>query len=842
MAVQFAPGPLGAALSANNGNISANDKLTQLWAQLMLKNATDTAPIQSHWQGADKLAQAALAGLLINKERANERDSLNTMGGLVFGNKQAQPQSTLAPVPNLPVPQAPAPMSGGLPFGLSKIFGGAAGGGIGDAGPSPAAAMPPVGGTDGAALAPQAAPMMAMAQASSPSGDVKPLPISQPPAMADVNAGPVVPSQMPLPPPRPTGGAPSPQMLASLLSPELSANQPAQMTGGNPAQGIDYSRLAAELQNNPALVKRYADMINGETTFRDPKLAMIQGETVRDRATARNIPLEQALLAMPNKGGYYASNTYSRPVNDQQLADFKTSILPKLMGGSQVGVDTLGFRPTGNASEGYNNFASSRAARGIYDNYKWYSGTPGQGEMFAAEKGDTARFAKNARSNFPAELLTPTSDAERAMSFAPVQVASSDQLAGIPAGPQAPGIGSFTPGALPNVPTANVRPTGLAAPTAPQPAAPPSPMPQQVAQAPAGIGAASGGQIPKLPQNDPRAAMQAQIQQYQSAYQQALSRGNTTLARQILGAAQELQQKLLTTEQFRPLYDKSGNPYGQQSSLSNKVEAFPQPPGAADTQTVQYARQNWRELGLPDPASPDPKNVSFWKEFAAKRLGGAGVNVSIDQSAPSEQEKKMGEYFGTLYTGIAGEGRKAASANATLGVIDNLMKDPGFRSGFGAGYEKTLQQAWVALGGNPKEAATKEAFTALTNKTIYDTLGSLGNQISNSDRQFITDAFPNLSNTPEGNKLQVTIMRRMNERKLEIAQEARKYNNGRLDVGFENKLDDIAQKPLFSQDEMKQIISATGGQSPSAPQGQPTPQQPTRQQIEQELRSRGYLR
>lgn len=154
--------------------------------------------------------------------------------------------------------------------------------------------------------------------------------------------------------------------------------------------GIDRSQFRSELEQNPALVQRMADMVKGEVGFNDPKKATIQLETAFNRAQARGIPLDQALLSVADnaKKGYYASDTYSKPASPDEVASFQQNILNPVLSGSDEGTRTFGFTPTGNASEGNNKFASSRAAQGLYANSSWYSGVPGHGEMYATEKAD----------------------------------------------------------------------------------------------------------------------------------------------------------------------------------------------------------------------------------------------------------------------------------------------------------------------------------------------------------------------------------------------------------------------------------------------------------------------
>lgn len=445
MAINFAPGPaenplaaLAALMTKNNSGGAQDDDIAlavqKAYLGQFLPGVGDTSPVQSWTQGAGRMMNGALTGLIVkrlmdtgaarDKERSAAMSNLPGLG--------PDTSSAVAPTPVAPTQK---PVSDNTP-----------------------------------ALTPN---MLAMTMVNA-AGDQKPAPMAQPPMPASPGPEPLAPSAVPTPQARPQQVIPP-----GILSPTAMADQSAPLTGGNPAQGVDRSRIKSELDANPALLRKYADMTFGEVRGQGPKAAQIEAETAADRALARGIPLSQALMAVndPNarRGGknlgYYASDTYSRPANPQEFAQFQNDILPKVKGGSELGMQTFGFRPTGNAS---GSFAATRAANGMYDNSAWLSGQAGKGEMFATEPGDTARMAKNLKSNFPAELLNPNMDVGN--SFALTQVAG-DNI--VPQAPQGPAVGQFTPGSLPSVPNVAVRPTGPQA-VSPQQAQPAMPQAAQV--------------------------------------------------------------------------------------------------------------------------------------------------------------------------------------------------------------------------------------------------------------------------------------------------------------------------------------------------------------------------
>ena len=158
---------------------------------------------------------------------------------------------------------------------------------------------------------------------------------------------------------------------------------------------IDRSQFLEELKRNPDLMHRIAVITAGEVSASAPiSKQILQAETIFNRAMARGQTLEQVMREHRFKGddGYYPPETF---VNGEKSlarnggeARFRELVLKPVINGSDVGTQTLGFAPTGNASEGTNRFASSRAARGVYSQYKWH---PDGKEMYVQEAGSGDR-------------------------------------------------------------------------------------------------------------------------------------------------------------------------------------------------------------------------------------------------------------------------------------------------------------------------------------------------------------------------------------------------------------------------------------------------------------------
>lgn len=218
-----------------------------------------------------------------------------------------------------------------------------------------------------------------------------------------------------------------------------------------------------------------------------------------------------------------------------------------------------------------------------------------------------------------------------------------------------------------------------------------------------------------------------------------------------------------------------------------------------------------------------------WK-VKLKQAGATKIN-NVVQTGDNQYAKTLGENDAKGFLDVNKAGNTANSKLNTLTVLDNLMKDPSFYSGFGGPTRMRANQALASLGiANPNAASAQEAFDAISKKMVLDLAGgSLGTGFSNADRDFIVGQVPALQNTPEGNRRLIEYMRKIAQREQQVAQLARQYakaNNNRFDqAGFNEFLAKWSeQNPLFANEARTQQ---------TAPQVDP---------VEAEMRRRGLLR
>ncbi|MEG9528481.1 MAG: hypothetical protein MIL41_22385 [Hyphomicrobiales bacterium] len=250
-----------------------------------------------------------------------------------------------------------------------------------------------------------------------------------------------------------------------------------------------------------------------------------------------------------------------------------------------------------------------------------------------------------------------------------------------------------------------------------------------------------------------------------------------------------------------------------QKDANGKISTVAQ---AGENKTVAPLSEEERaRLGLPAG--------SYQRDANGKISPINPTGTTINMGAEKAQDATVGKAYGDYQVDLATKGRNAANTLNSLALMEQAMKTPGFYSGVGGEGVKRANQFLAALGvKDPRAASATEVFDALSNKVVLDGLGgSLGPGISNTDRDYIARTAPTLAQSQQGNSDLIGIARNLAQRQQAVAKLARDYaasNGGRLDAGFDAKLEEYAgQNPLFPQ------AAAGANASPprEAPQGAP---------------------
>ena len=200
-------------------------------------------------------------------------------------------------------------------------------------------------------------------------------------------------------------------------------------------------------------------------------------------------------------------------------------------------------------------------------------------------------------------------------------------------------------------------------------------------------------------------------------------------------------------------------------------------------------------------APNDPK----WREYQADNFqqvltGNRPVTYRewrLQEPLAIDNQKEIAKAYSDK-NGYREQGERAQKQIDILNQMDLLAKNPAFTSGTGqrevgmgigliAGAVKMAKDMGITEGlpnvealakivdPATKSAAVNAAFNALSNKLIFETIGSLGTGISEGDRNFVNNMFPSLSLTKEGNELLSRILKPMAEKVVQAQKAAEDY-------------------------------------------------------------------
>ena len=235
-----------------------------------------------------------------------------------------------------------------------------------------------------------------------------------------------------------------------------------------------------------------------------------------------------------------------------------------------------------------------------------------------------------------------------------------------------------------------------------------------------------------------------------------------------------LKQQLTPKDQWQQYTAQDGTLL-QKNATTGEVKA-----AGTENQAInesQYAQKNWKSLGFPDPNSGDPKAQNFWKEYNAKRLGGAGVNVTVDQSAPSEFEKEYGQGMGKRAIAVIQDGDAAASDLQRIGLTRSIMSQA--KTGKLTPAQATIGSWAKSVGIDPANLGidanlpiVSEVAQSAMAQSVVSMIGSGGfpaNNFSDADRKFLQAIPAGLANQPGSNELLSDIAERVAQRKMDKA-------------------------------------------------------------------------
>lgn len=171
-------------------------------------------------------------------------------------------------------------------------------------------------------------------------------------------------------------------------------------------------------------------------------------------------------------------------------------------------------------------------------------------------------------------------------------------------------------------------------------------------------------------------------------------------------------------------------------------------------------------------------------------------------SGEKEYDKQVGKIFAEQYGEIQEKANSSQTELDQIGILRSIL-DSGLQTGAFTEQKAQFERIVASLGGDPAEVDSVEAFEAISNSLILAKMGgSLGAGFSEGDRKFVVGMGVSLGNSTRGNQLILTLLERIAERNIMVAQIANEYvtQNGRLDAGFQKVLRDWAEQNPITAD------------------------------------------
>ncbi|MGH6931738.1 MAG: glycosyl hydrolase 108 family protein [Dongiaceae bacterium] len=161
------------------------------------------------------------------------------------------------------------------------------------------------------------------------------------------------------------------------------------------------------------------------------------------------------------------------------------------------------------------------------------------------------------------------------------------------------------------------------------------------------------------------------------------------------------------------------------------------------------------------------------------------VNVLIGQGwvrkparyFETSQERQIAEQKGGLVKRLSESAEKSVGTMQTLDQMQRLI-DAGLTTGWGMDVLRELGNIATTMGLDPSivedltQATDMTTFGKLAAKLVYDTVGSLGNQISNADREFIVNTVPKITDLRQANIAVMDYLRQRARANIEVAAKA----------------------------------------------------------------------
>ena len=240
--------------------------------------------------------------------------------------------------------------------------------------------------------------------------------------------------------------------------------------------------------------------------------------------------------------------------------------------------------------------------------------------------------------------------------------------------------------------------------------------------------------------------------------------------------------------------------YPSQVATLKSINEF----GVDRTTAPQYSNVQYDQQG--NPYGLNPQTGQFEAIGGGFVRGNKGpetvVNVGGGDAYHKEEAKLNAQAFRDI-------NKSAKDVRSEAAKIDRLLKlsDKAF-SGTGADMKLFLAKMGKAAGIDTEGLNESEVFRTVSNELVLDKAQQMIGALSEGDRQFLVDTVPSLNNTAEGRKAMLTYAKKVSDRQIEYARQAREFRkkNGYFNQGeFESQFQQWADNnPLFENQKAPQ--------------------------------------
>ncbi len=230
----------------------------------------------------------------------------------------------------------------------------------------------------------------------------------------------------------------------------------------------------------------------------------------------------------------------------------------------------------------------------------------------------------------------------------------------------------------------------------------------------------------------------------------------------------------------------------------------------------------------------DPRRAPYQARLTKITSSQPLAQVNMNPGEPKANEE-LGKAIGGRLAAQVEAGDKAYTNLQTLNLMESAssqLEQAGGATGALAEPSMFATSLMQAAGIDPTslnlpaDAGPAQVLNSLSNKL---TLGKIGgpdgmpaNNFSDADRAFIESTVPRLTDTPSAFRAKLFIDKRMAERSIAVARAVEDgYNQGQSASEIGQAVAEIKRQPLFSENEIQTLQTATGGDA-----GTPQPYAP----------------